>query len=261
MKIHKNALYGVKVLIPRPLLQGNRIAGLIESHAGTAIVFPVVEIFELADFNHLDRCVAQLSKVDLIIFVSVSAVNGFASRLRDLDAALPENLQVAAVGWKTAQYCESLGIPVDFVPDSRFDSEGLLACMGDYDFNKKQAVIFRGQSGREWLRKELENRGCRISYVQTYHRATTTRSIQSIVEKWLNGDINAVLITSVSILDALAELLGNANLALLRQTPVITISSRIATQCAIAGIENILITDNPSDHGVLETMALLGGSR
>ncbi len=262
--MHRDSLQGLKILIPRPRPLGKRISNFIESHGGTAILFPVIEITQPDNFASLDASLRQLTEVDLMVLVSVSAVNGWVERQRALhqaalsqyagDAAIPESLKVAAVGAETAARCESLGIKVDFVPSQRADSEGLLECMNGFSVKDKQIVIFRGQSGRELLKMELEKLGAQVRYVECYRRRTTSQSIQPIIKQWVRGDINAVLITSVSILESLIELLGEPNVELLKQTSVITISRRIAHQCEEVGINHVVVSDNPADWSVLEKL-------
>ena len=260
--MNRDSLHGLKILIPRPRPFGERIASCVESRGGTAILFSVIEITPPADFASLDASLRQLTEVDLMVLVSVSAVNGVVERQRALHqpagrAAIPEGLKVAAVGAKTAARCASLGINVDFVPGQRMSSEGLLECMNGFRVKDKKIVIFRGQSGRELLKTELEKLGAQVKYVECYRRRTTSQSIQPIIGKWARGDINAVLITSVSILESLIELLGKPNFELLKQTIVITISRRIANQCVQAGIDQVVVADTPDDESVLEKLQFI----
>lgn len=253
--MNNDSLQALKILIPRPHPLGEGIANFIESRGGLAILFPVIEITPPDNFAALDASIHQLSEVDLMVLVSVSAVNGLVERLRTLrQPAPPASLKVAAVGAKTAARCESLGIKVDFVPSQRVDSEGLLECMRGFNVKDKQVVIFRGQSGRALLKIELEKLGAQVRYVECYRRLTTSQSIQPIVEKWVSGDINAVLITSVSILESLIALLGKPHFELLKATSVITISDRIAHQCTKVGINHVVVSDTPADQSVLEKL-------
>lgn len=262
------SLQGLKIFIPRPRPMGEHLANLIEACGGTAHLFPVIEITPPDNFAALDTSLRQLSEVDLMVLVSVSAVNGLVERQRTLyksaltqgtgQAAIPTSLKVAAVGAKTAARCESLGIKVDFVPAQRVDSEGLLECMDGFNVKDKQVIIFRGQSGRELLKIELKKLGAQVKYVECYRRRTTSQSIQPIIEKWLRGDINAVLITSVSILESLIQLLGKPNTALLKETNVITISERIAEQCTKLGINNVVVSASPAEHSILEKLQAIG---
>jgi uroporphyrinogen-III synthase len=248
----RKPLNGLKVLVPRPW--GSTTATRIESLGGTAIQFPVIEISEPEDFSSLDESLRQLANVDLIILVSVPAATGFFRRLKQLKISVPQELKVAAIGPKTAALCECSGIEVDFVPDQRTDSEGLLDCMNGFDMTQKHAVIYRGQSGRELLKTGLEAQGAKVTYVESYRRNTTTESILPIVCQWSRGEIDVVLITSVSVLDSLVTLLGNRHLALLKGTTVVALSARLADQCVAAGIEEVLVSAHASDEGMMEKL-------
>ncbi len=255
--MNENSLRGLNILVPRPRPQSQTIATLIEAHGGTAILFPVIEITAPDNFTSLDQALTQLSEVDLIILVSVAAVNGLVARQRALSITLPERVKVAAVGAKTAAQCQSLGIRVDFVPGQRINSEGLLECIDGFSIKDKKIVIFRGQSGRDLLKTALQKSGGKVRYAESYRRRTTSQSIQPIIKKWQRGDINVVLITSVSILESLIALLGKSNFRLLKETRIITISHRIASACTQAGIDHVVVADSPTDDSVLEMLKFI----
>ena len=120
--------------------------------------------------------------------------------------------------------------------------------------NRKHAVIYRGQSGREFLKTELEALGAKVTCVESYRRKTTAESINPVVTKWSQGEINLVLITSISVLDGLMTLLGNRHLALLQGTTVVALSARIAEQCAAAGIEDVPVSGRASDEGLIQEL-------
>jgi uroporphyrinogen-III synthase len=227
---------------------------MIESLGGTAIQFPVIEIAEPEDFNDMDESLRQLGNVDLIILVSVPAVTGFVRRLKQLEISVPRKLKVAAIGPKTAALCERSGIDVDFVPDQRTDSEGLLACLDKLDMNRSHVVIYRGQSGREFLKSGLEALGAKVTYVESYHRNISTESILPIVSKWRRGEIDVVLITSISVLDGLVTLLGSRYLELLMRTTVVALSARISDQCVAAGIADVLVSGRTSDEAMMDEL-------
>ena len=252
----KPFLHGCSVLVPRPRSRGEAVARAIEACGGSAIVFPVIDIGEIRDCTGLDRCLDEIDSVDLLVFVSVPAVEGFVRRQQALGAGLSRETKVAAVGPRTLACSESSGLCVDFAPDRRMDSEGLLEALGDFDVNGKNVTIVRGQDGREFLGRELEKLGAQVQYVAAYTRSTTTHSISPVLEQWVANPIHCVLITSVSILDALVELLGEANRGLLEETPVVTISSRIARACRRNGIKEVFVAENTGETGVVEAVSL-----
>ena len=253
------SLHGCSVLVPRPRPRGEAVARAIEACGGHAIVFPVIDIGEIRDCTGLDRCLDEIDSVDLLIFVSVPAVEGFVRRQQVRGAVLSRGTRVAAVGPGTLARSESSGLCVDFVPDRRMNSEGLLEALGDFDVNGKNVTIVRGQDGREFLGRELEKLGAQVQYVAAYTRSKTTHSISPVLEQWVANPIHCVLITSISILDALIEFLGEANAGLLEETPVVTISSRIARACRRNGIKEVFVAENTGETEVMEAIFLACG--
>lgn len=255
------SLRGCSVLVPRPRPRGEAVARAIEACGGNAIVFPVIDIGEIRDYTRLDHCLDETDSIDLLVFVSVPAVDGFVRRQQAVGARLSGATKIAAVGPRTLAHTESLGFSVDFVPDRRMDSEGLLEALGDFDVNGKRVTIVRGQDGREFLGRELEKRGAQVRYVASYTRSTTTRSIAPVVEQWAANRIHCVLVTSVSILEALVDLLGDANGRLLEETPVVTISNRIARACRCVGIQEVFVAEKTGETGIVEAVGLACGGK
>ncbi len=250
-------LHGIEILIPRPLPQGKKIAQAIEDQGGGVIVFPVIEIEPPKDFFKLDSQLNAMNDVGLIVMVSVSAVNAIADRLKSLDLTLPDTVKIAAVGPKSAAQCAAAGFSVDFVPSQSINSEGLLACFHGLDIRNRKVIIFRGQTGREFLKQELTKLGAEVEYSVCYRRETTNEPFQPVVDRWKRGEINMVLITSVSILDALLSLLGDKDSELIKKTKIITISHRIADRCHAMGIKDVFVSARATDESILETLAEL----
>jgi len=243
------------VLVPRPFPQGENICRLIERHGGVAIRFPVIEIIAPANSHLLRAWLENPGNTDLIVFVSVSAVLGVARVLTEIGAAIPGNIKVAAVGRKTAAQCEACGINVDYVPSRNANSEGVLEALKGLSIQNGRVVIFRGQSGREVLKTSLEAVGARVEYVESYRRVLTERSIEPLVARWKDGGVDLVVITSGAILDGLLELLGETHSFLLKRTPIVTISDRLAESCRQSDITSpVTVSPTPDDGDVLLTI-------
>ena len=253
------SLNGLQVLITRPCPLGDDIAGAIEEHGGTAVKFPVIEISASDSFVALDALLRGIQGFDLLVFVSVATIEGFATRMEQQNIILPKALKIAAMGPKTARLGRDKGLNIDFIPEPSLDSEGLLVSLLDrergMELKNTRVAILRGQSGRELLKIELEKRGADVTFVQCYTRRITSGPIQPIVDIWSAGKIDVVLITSVSILDGLLELLGPQNAALLLDSPVVTISDRIRDQCTRHGIACVRVAGGVSNDCLIDTMA------
>ena len=250
----ENSLAGIRVLVTRPMPQGLQTAEAISRRGGTPVLFPVLEIQETDFLAELDATLSHLQDVDLAIMVSAAAVNSVSARLRRSGNSIPESVQVGVTGPASASLCEKSGISVNFVPEKRFDSEGLLECLSPYLDDIRSAVIFRGQSGREKLRTELEARGVQVRYQQCYRRTLTAQSIQPVLGVWREKGFDAVLVTSESTLDGLLQLLGSDGLALLRTSLVVAASNRIAEHCRQHDIERISVAGNASENSLIAAL-------
>ena len=248
------SLQGLKVLVPRPHPYGEQLAQQIESRGGKSILFPVIEISDPEDFEPLDQCLSELESISLVILVSLNAAASFIKRIRHFNLVLPEHVQFAVLGTKSSEYCKSQGLEVHYVPTENQDSEGLLACLESVNLDGKRVAILRGQSGRDRIRSELTKRGANVNYVECYNRSVTTQPFAEVVDTWSQQGINAVVLSSISIVDALVELLGPANLKLLTETAAITISERITGHCIQLGMNTVLTCERPDEASILQKL-------
>ena len=240
------------VLITRPLPQSRRIAKGMEPLSVNPFIFPVLEITESDDIDSFHQSLRNLSHVSLLIFVSVAAVKAFALGLKQLGLSVPRDLEVAVLGARSAQECRAYGIEVAYLPSQTSDSEGLIRSLANGQWTGKQVVIYRGQKGRELLGEQLLNWGANVHYVEVYRRSLTSASPEKMIDSWRAGEIRLVLVTSQSIIDGLFDLLGQANVALMETTPIVTISERIARYCRSRGMRaKIWVTESPGDGDIL----------
>ena len=257
MKTSVGRLDGIGVLVTRPAGRGAVLAARIEQHGGRAIPFPVIEIAPPAKSDALLECLNKLPAVDLVIFVSVHAVHNVAALLKMHRLQIPAGTRVAAVGPETAAQCEGASIKVDFVPRERIDSEGLLEALGGFEVAGKTVLIFRGQSGREVIKRGLEARGADVRYVESYRRKVADlppTQVKSLLARWRKNEIHLVVATSVSVVDALTKLIGPRNRELLETTPVFTYSRRVADYCREIGFTEIRVAEKPDDAAMVDAI-------
>src|SRR5262249_57735759 len=85
---------------PRPAGQAERLAGSVSAAGGRPIAFPAIEIERLPE-----RPLPRLEELDLVVFVSPTAVDCAFERIRHADIPL------AAVGGGTRRALQALGAP------------------------------------------------------------------------------------------------------------------------------------------------------
>jgi len=247
-------LAGVGVLITRPAHQAAHLAQLIEQAGGVAIRFPTIEIAPPVDLDPLLAIFGRLAEYDLAIFISPNAVEQTFSWLRAAKREWPSNLPVACVGRTTAAAVEKQGLHAT-VPSERYDSEALLGLSLLQNVAHKQAVIFRGDGGRELLGDTLRQRGAAVTYAQCYRRIRPHADAETLIDTWRRGEIQVVSVTSTEGLRNLHALLGETGRGWLYATPVVVLSEAQAATCReLGGEAAIMIATAATDEAILEAV-------
>ena len=232
-------LSGVSVLVTRPAGQTKKLVGAIERAGGKAILFPVIEIADIEDGAKLKSILGRLGEYDLAIFVSPNAVEWAMKRMK----VLPPGLKLAAVGKATLAALEACGAENVLIPESRYDSEGLLKLPELQSVRGMQFVIFRGMGGREHLGDELKSRGASVDYAECYRRM---RPESPAVLR--ENEVQAVTATSGEIVTNLCEMTGHA--AWIRKKPLFVTHERIGKIAKDSGFGQVVVTDG-GDEGLV----------
>ena len=246
-------LSGLRVLVPRPSPQGDKLVEEIRQLGAEALHFPVVETVPPESHEVLDQVLLDMEKFGLIIMVSVAAARSVLTRMRSLGLNWPRSTLVCSVGPVTSQVLRDNGIRVDIEPESEFTSEGLLASLQQTELSGRHIAIFRGQEGREKLTEDLEKAGATVLPVMSYRRQITAQPFDEVIQAWRSRGFDVVVITSHNILDALLELLGTQHRCLIETTRVLVISPRIANYCRRNKVHNVSVC-TPGTASVCESL-------
>lgn len=246
-------LAGVAVLVTRPREQAEGLASAIQGRGGTAIFFPAIEIAPPTDPHVLAERIGRLAEFDFCIFISPTAVDQAWPRILARHGDWPRGHTLAAVGGGTLRSLQRYGARGVLVPEAGADSESLLALPELRDMTGKRVLIFRGEGGREVLADTLKRRGARVEYAECYRRVKPRVDPAPLLDLWRGGGIHAVVVTSREILTNLLELLGDAGLPLVRDTPMFTLHERIAAEARERGVVNVHVT-LPGDTGLLAAL-------
>ena len=237
-------LTGLSVLNTRPLPQAAALAASIERLGGTTVSLPAIDIVPIPT--------APVAGHDLVIFVSVNAVAHGAHCITRAAA-----MRIAAIGNTTAAALAAAGLAVDLVPETGFNSEGLLAHpdLG----TSARVLIVRGAGGRELLQETFATRGCVVETLDVYRRVLPVVDAarrDAIETLWSEGGIDVVTATSVATLHNLHSLLSERGRELLRVTPLLVASKRIMAAAADMGLEGeCLLASGADDPALIGTLS------
>lgn len=245
----KSPLQGMGIVVTRPAHQAQNLAQLIAAAGGEAILFPVLEILDIADLHPLNALIAHLDSFDVAIFISPNAVSKAMNLIR-AQRELPAQLTIAAIGRGSKKELERCGVNQVVAPQRQFDSEGLLELPQFQDMSGKRVVIFRGEGGREMLGDTLIARGAQLEYAECYRRGKPNIDAAPLLHRWARGEVQAVTVTSSESLHNLFDLLGKLGQQWLKKTPLFAPHARIAAAARSLGLEQVETT-TAGDEGLL----------
>lgn len=244
-------LGGLSVLVTRPAHQADRLCELVELAHGRPVRFPAMEILGPTDKHATRAQLRSAGEAQLLVFVSANAVQ-YAFPM--LPEQLPFDIDVAAVGKATARALREVGLDPTLVPE-RMDSEGLLALPALQQVAGKRVLVLRGNGGRELLSETLSERGAQVERVEVYRRVLPQRAaaVANLIANWPRL-VQVVTASSRMILDNLFTLLGEQGASLLRETPLVVVSQRMAEHAVERGCSQIYVASAATDDEVLATL-------
>lgn len=246
-----DTLKGLAVLVTRPQGLGEDLVQAIESRGGEAVLMPAIAIEPVQPDTSELADLATLPAGGLVIFASRNAV---AWGARYLPQPRP---RVAAIGPSTAAALAELGLTPDIRPTG-FTTEDLLEQPEFEHLAGVRVFIIRGEGGREALATGLKSRGARVRYLDVYRRTPAHLDPErraELLARWAAGGIHIFTATSGDIFRNLCAILGPDGEALLKRTPLVTVSARvlqIAEQWGHSAPR--LLADGPDDQSLAEAI-------
>ncbi len=197
----KKPLLGKKILVTLPAEDNSRLSAMLEQQGAECVALPLINIRPLEDYSRLDSMIKGVDDFHWLIFTSRNGVRFFKERLGFLkkDVRILAGIKIAAIGPKTREAVEALGIRVDVQPKD-FRQEGLLAALKKHDLNAKNILIVRAQEARDVLPQGLEKLGAGVCVVSAYR--AELRKEKVLLPGFLAG-FDLVTFTSSSCVEGL----------------------------------------------------------
>ncbi|UTW10996.1 uroporphyrinogen-III synthase [Marinobacterium rhizophilum] len=251
-------LGGRRILVTRPSHQARQQAELLRAQGADPVLLPLLDIASLSaadpQFQHSKQCVLDLDLYHAVIVVSANAARLGLDLIDDYWPQLPLGVHWMAIGASTAARLHDYGINARHSHDG-YDSEALLRTPELQQVDGLRILILRGDSGRDALASELQNRGARVDQAILYRRARPELPPDTIESAIYAAPLSAILITSgesLSNLVALAQQFkGTDGLAQLQPCPLVVPSQRIAALATAAGFKQVILASGPDDQSMI----------
>jgi uroporphyrinogen-III synthase len=160
------------VLVTRPQAQAEDWVARLRVKGIDARALPLLAIEPATDTLAMHAAWRAIDTVDLAMFVSPNAVQGFFDARPD-GATWPTILRAAATGPGSVQALVDAGVARErcVAPaHAPFDSAALWAMLRHEPWPGRRALVVRGDGGRDEFAQALRDAGAQVSFVQAYLR-------------------------------------------------------------------------------------------
>ena len=240
------SLTGKRVLITRPKKQIESFKNLLISSGAVPICFPVIEISPIADFSDLDIALKNLINYDWLILTSVNGVAAVWARLKSLKIEnLPESLNLACIGPKTAAALESEGFSPNFTPNE-YIADVILPGLGT--LTGLRVLLTRADIARSDLPEAIRAGGGIADDICAYQTIPATPENDSIRE--ISKGLDIISFTSPSTVENFYQLIEKNGLDPLNipNNPIIACIGPITAKAAKNKGYNVAVT--PDDYTI-----------
>ena len=248
-------LFGKRILVTRARSQASEFADLLEANGAQVIQFPTIKIQPI-DID--STYIHTINAYDWIVFTSANAVEIFYGHLRytGKDARAFGNSKICAVGPKTVEALNNIGIHPDFVPSH---SRGSAIAAEMEDVNGKRILLPRAKIAATDLPNGLREKGGRVDDVPLYDTIKVVsggnKRRDEIEADLLNGRINFVTFTSSStVTNFLKMFQTHAPAALLANAKVAVIGPITQKTAGEYGVQVDVVAKKPSIESLAEAI-------
>ena len=250
-------LNGTRVVITRPQGQDEEFATALERAGAIPILFPVIEISPVRETTALDRALSKLHCYDWLVLTSVNGVEMVWERLSALDInSIPEQIQVAAIGPKTAEALKARGITPNYVP-GEFVAEAIVPGLGD--LRGRWVLLPRADLARPALPRAIQVQDGVAHEIAVYH-TLPARPDPAVLEALRQG-VDIITFTSSSTVRNFVALVAGAGLDPhnLPRNPLIACIGPITAGTAMEeGLPVDVVAEEYTTEGLLRGLVAFG---
>lgn len=245
----------MRILVTRPSPDGEALVSRLHALGLVAWSFPLIEFAPGRELSRLPDYFNALRPGDLAFVLSRHAVEYANSALARRSMGWPAQVAWFSIGRSSALALhQASGLPVNY-PRDREISEVLLQLPELQDIKGKQALILRGNGGRELLGDTLRQRGAQVTLCECYQRCPRQYDGAEVAWRWQQQGVDTLVVTSGDMLRQLYALVPEwyRNHWLLK-CRLIVVSERLATHARESGWRDVRIADNASNDALLRVL-------
>jgi uroporphyrinogen III methyltransferase/synthase len=202
-------LFGKRILVTRARDQATEFTDLLKLYGADPVEFPTIEVVPPDSWEALDGAIRKIEEYHWLIFTSVNGVLYFLERLKTAgkDIRALKGIKLCAIGPRTAQEIERMGVRVDLMPDE-YVAEALIEQMGRQSLKGQHILIPRAAVARDVLPEALRQMGAHVDVVTAYRTKRPIRDLEWVKNLLQARQISVITFTSSSTVRNFVEMFG-----------------------------------------------------
>ncbi len=239
------------ILVTRPSPAGEQLVSQLLASGRPACHTPLIDFSSGRDLPNLPNLLQSLQSGDYVFLLSRLAVHYANTGLKDNKQPWPDGLTWYAIGRSTALALHAVSGLKALFPQPKETSEALLMLPAMHKVNGKNALLLRGNGGRELLGKKLTARGAHVICCECYRRNAIDYDGYLQSRLWQAAGVDTLVVTSGEMLQQLYTLVPDDwRSDWLLRCQLIVVSDRLATLARLLGWSTIRVAAN-ADNGAL----------
>lgn len=189
--------------------QAAEFAEQLRQGGAVVVECPTIQLAPPRQWDEIDAAINAMPSFNWLILTSTNGVRFFFTRLQELGFA-PTALQsakVCAVGPKTAEALQELGIRPDLVPE-QFTGEGVVAAFQGIELQGCRVLFPKADGARDLIPQQLRSRGAEVVDPVVYRNIIPQALPESARQALEQHQLAAVVFSSPSTVRNLAALVG-----------------------------------------------------
>jgi uroporphyrinogen-III synthase len=207
-----------RILITRPRNMSSPLVEQLKDLGAVPIVIPTIELVPPSSCADLDAALLNLASFSVVIFTSAAAVQAFAARAALLNVpARPR--RIAVIGPATASAVQGCAILADdptLLMPPQYVAEALLDLLVPIAPGASM-LLPRARFARDILPDGLRVAGADVTVVEGYQNVIPPDSVVELEALFQSNPPDAIMFTSASTAENLANLLRTVGLTLPEQ--------------------------------------------
>lgn len=239
----------MKVLIVRPEPDASELQSALSTQGIASLCYPAVSFIQSTPST---LSIQSLRNAKYIITVSKPATQ-FADQILKSNHLTWPSTDYFAVGKGSAELLAKCSDHEAQSPKLE-TSEGLLELLKSESLQNKSITILRGDSGREFLKEQLEKLGARVSYFESYRREWHPLTSEEDIIQWRAFEIDTAIVTSFEQLKFFVQQVPSEDKNWLHSLQLLVPSQRVAALAAELGFQKVRSLNGAANQQILESL-------